>query len=107
MLFFKNFEHIDDFDGEKIMWIDVDVFGVPKEIKKAAQQIDKENYDETCFGVCIIYNYQIPELYFCEDKPECILFYTDNNGLKHWFFYHLSDIERYGFFSKCIEEMQK
>lgn len=107
MLYFKNFEHVDDFSGDKVMWIEVHEFGVPANIKKKAQEIDGDNYDGNCFGICVNYNCQIPELYVCEDEPGCEMYYVDNCGDKHWFKYKLSDMEKYMFFSKCIEEMQK
>lgn len=107
MLYFRKFEHIDDFEGDKVIRIEVHEFGVPKEIKKKAQEIDEEGYDGNCFGICIKYNSQIPELYVCQDEINCELYYVTSDGEKHWFAYQLSDIERYMFFAECIKEMEK
>lgn len=107
MLYFKNFEHIDDFDGDKIMWIEVHEFGIPKDIKMKAQEIDGDDYNGDCFGICINYDCVIPELYVCQDELNCELFYIDNDGDKHWFEYQLNDIETYFFFNKCMEEIMK
>lgn len=106
MLYFRKFEHIDDFEGDKVMWIEVHEFGVPKEIKKKAQEIDGEDYDGNCFGICINYDSQIPELYVCQDEINCELYYVANDGEKHWFEYQLSEMEEYLFFAECIKEME-
>ena len=50
----KQIEHYDDFDDCIIFWLEVE--GVNNKHKELAKEIDKENYMDECFGVCIQYD---------------------------------------------------
>lgn len=106
MIYFKNFEHTDDFDGDKVFWIQIHEFGIPEDIKDAAKSIDEENYINDGYGVCVNYNADANEFHVVEDAPGCELYYVDNNGDKHWFKYSLSEMETYMIISKCIDAIE-
>lgn len=105
-IYFKSC-YIDDFAEEKYIWVDIYETGISKEIKEKAKWIDEECYNGNCFGVCIEYDCQNDSLSIYQDEPDCSLFYVDNQGVRHWFEYELSEIEKYFFFVRCLEEIAK
>ena len=86
----KCIEHIDDFGiNENVCW--VEVTDIPKEFVEEAKAIDKENYNEGCFGICV--GQDEDGWYISEDEPGSELFYIDNDGDKHWMKYILTKTE--------------
>lgn len=80
----KQIEHYDDFDDCIIFWLEVE--GVNNKHKELAKEIDKENYMDECFGVCIQYDIDDKNFIIVSDWNEDEqLYYVDNNGDKHWF----------------------
>lgn len=48
-------EHVDDFNtDEHVFWLEVD--DVPEEFIREAKEIDGDEFLETCFGICVVYN---------------------------------------------------
>ena len=86
----KCIEHVDDFGiNENVCWIEVN--DVESRFIEEAKTIDKDNYCEGCFGICVGHNED--EWYISEDEPGSELFYIDNDGDKHWMNYKLTDTE--------------
>lgn len=90
-------EHYDVFDDEYICWVCVQ--DVPRKFIKEAKRIDKENYLEDCFGICV--GKDEDGWYVCQDAQECELYYIDNNGDKHWMAYLLSESEKESAIEYC------
>ena len=86
---FNGIEHYDVFPGDVIVfWADIS--NPPEEIQRAAREIEPWNYSPNCFGLCVNYSFAAKEFYLVMDtgaSPEdCrTIFYTDQNGDKHWF----------------------
>lgn len=86
----KCIEHVDDFGAnENVCWLEV--VDVPTEFIEEAKVIDKENYNEGCFGICV--GQDEGGWYVCEEEPGSELFYIDNDGDKHWMNYKLTELE--------------
>ena len=97
----KTMEHYDEFDEAVVCWLEVeDVSGY---FKSLAKQIDKENYSESCFGICV--GCDEDGWYVCQDSPNCELFYVDNLGDKHWMPYVLTEDENKEAIEFCKEEL--
>lgn len=82
----KKIEHYDDFDDCIIFWLEVEE--VDNKYKELAKEIDKENYLDNCFGICINYDteekdFTVVSDYYADEQ----LYYIDNDGNKHWFEY--------------------
>ena len=90
-------EHYDRFDDEYVCWVCVQ--DIPDEFVQKAKRIDKDNYLDDCFGVCV--GKDENEWYVCEDEPSFELYYVDNNGEKHWMGYSLTDIEKESVIKYC------
>ena len=75
-------EHFDNFDESICFW--VDVAGVSEELISQAKQIDKENFNEECFGCCVLLDKDGWSVIYDESTDKEI-YYVDNNGEKHWF----------------------
>ena len=91
-------EHYDVFDDEEyVCWVCVQ--DIPNEFVQEAKRIDKENYLEDCFGICVCYAED--EWYVCQDSPACELYYIDNDGEKHWMEYILDDDEKESAIEYC------
>lgn len=96
-------EHVDKFnETECVFWLEVD--NVPREFIDKAKEIDGENYEETCFGVCVICD---KGWAICEDGPGCQLFYIDNDGDKHWMPYELSVSEEHDVIEYCMNNIKE
>lgn len=91
-------EHYDVFDDDEyICWVCVQ--DIPDKFIQEAKRIDKENYLEDCFGICI--GKIEGDWYVCQDFYGCELYYIDNNGKKHWMEYLLSDTESENVIEYC------
>ena len=82
-------EHYDVFDDDYVCWVCVQ--DIPDKFIQEAKRIDKENYLEDCFGICVCKSES--DWYVCQDALGCELYYIDNDGEKHWMEYLLSDAE--------------
>ena len=86
---FNRIEHYDVFPGDVIVfWADIS--NPPEEVQSAARDIEPWNYSPNCFGLCVNYSFAAKEFYLVTDtgaSPEdCrTIFYTDQDGGKHWF----------------------
>lgn len=97
-------EHMDKFSAtEYIFWLEVD--NIPREFIDRAKEIDKEDYEESCFGICVICTEAGWAV--CEDEPGCQLFYIDNDGNKHWMPYELSTEEEHDAIEYCINNIME
>ena len=96
----KTMEHYDEFDSSVVCWLEVE--DVSCHFKLLAQQIDKENYLESCFGICVGCDEE--GWYVCQDAPGCELFYIDNDGEKHWMPYVLTEDENTEAIKFCKKE---
>jgi hypothetical protein len=94
-------EHYDEFDDAVVCWLEVEE--VEESFKHLAKQIDKENYSENCFGICIYYDDDGWWVY--QDMPGCELFYVDNNGKEHWMSYELTEDENTEAIEFCKKEL--
>jgi hypothetical protein len=82
-------EHYDEFDSAVVCWLEVE--DVSDYLKCLGKEIDRENYLESCFGICV--GCDEDGWYVCQDAPSCELFYIDNDGEKHWMPYVLTEDE--------------
>lgn len=94
-------EHYDEFDSAVVCWLEVK--DVSDDFKQLAKQIDRENYSEDCFGICV--GCDEDGWYICQDAPSCELFYIDNNGEKHWMDYVLTEEENREAIEFCKKEL--
>lgn len=100
----KCIEHVDHFgENEHVFWLEID--NVPKEFLDKAKEIDKEEFLESCFGICVICTDAGWSV--CEDKPKHQLFYIDNNGDKHWMPYELTVEEEHDAIAYCTSDLQE
>ena len=97
----KIMEHYDEFDSAVVCWLEVK--DVSDDFKQLAKQIDRENYSEDCFGICV--GCDEDGWYICQDAPSCELFYIDNNGEKHWMDYVLTEEENREAIEFCKKEL--
>ena len=97
----KTMEHYDEFDDAVVCWLEVE--GVSSTFKHLARLLDKENYSEDCFGICV--GCDEDGWYVCQDAPSCELFYVDNNGDKHWMSYVLTEEENTEAIEFCKREL--
>lgn len=104
MLKCKQVEHYDNFEDEVIFWVEVE--NPPEEIKEKAKQIDKENYLDSCFGVCVNFEIENNEFHVVTDW-DGNLYYVDNNGEKHWFEVEMSEEFKNELFEMCKSELDK
>jgi hypothetical protein len=96
-------EHVDHFsENEHVFWIEVD--DIPKEFINKAKEIDKDEFLESCFGICVICTDTSWSI--CEDKPGHQLFYIDNDGNKHWMLYELTVEEEHDAIEYCVSDLQ-
>lgn len=86
---FNGIEHYDVFPGDTIVfWADVS--NPPEEVQAAAREIEPWNFSPNCFGLCVNYSFAAKEFYLVTDmgapsEDLRTIFYTDQNGDKHWF----------------------
>lgn len=96
----KEIEHMDNFgEGEYVFWLEVK--DVPEKFIEKAKRIDKENFLEDCFGICITCSEN--EWNVCQGDIDCELYYIDNNGDKNWMEYILTEEERTDAIKICKE----
>lgn len=84
---FSSIEDFDHFPDATIFWIDISE--PPHSLKSRAMLIDGKNYNETCFGMCVIFDAQKQEFDVVTDQvaaneEPCTVYYVDDNGDKHW-----------------------
>lgn len=100
----KKIEHYDQFGDSYIFWIEVD--NVKGRYKELARWIDKSNYSESCFGICVEY---------VNDKIKVIsdnlnggqLYYVANDGSRHWFFCKINKKLQKQLLNLCREAVQQ
>ena len=97
-------EHVDEFGAnERTFWLEVE--DVPRELIEEAKVIDGENFDISCFGVCVI---QTGDNWFVAmDEPGRDMFYIDNNGDKHWLQYIVSTEEEHDAIKYCMNDIKE
>ena len=89
MIKFDGIEHIDEFEGDcNIIYIEVT--NIPEWVVKEAKSIDKEEYLDSCFGICFHEN--TDEIFVVTDNGNN-LYYIDNNGNKNWFYVKGIDVD--------------
>lgn len=103
MITISGIEHWDNFGDSVIFWCECDIEGIPQKYIKEAKKIDGENYNEGCFGACVIFDSD--GFHMCQDSPECELYYIDNDGDKHWIEKIFTEKETKEFFEACFEEI--
>lgn len=97
-------EHVDKFGpNERTFWLEVE--DIPRELIEEAKVIDGENFDISCFGICVI---QTGSNWFvCVDEPKKELFYIDNDGDKHWLPYEVSQEEEDNAIEYCMNNIKE
>lgn len=97
-------EHVDEFGpNERTFWLEVE--DIPRELIEEAKAIDGENFDISCFGICVI---QTGSSWFvCMDEPGRDMFYIDNDGNKHWLQYIVSTEEEHDAIEYCINNIEE
>lgn len=90
---FDGIEHCDLFDDESIFWTELS--DAPMSIQNIAKEIDGENYDPRCFGMCICQDIDSKQFEVVQDIDISTgitknIFYIDNDGEKHWLHAELS-----------------
>ena len=81
-----------NFYGYYICWLEV--IDVPKTFIKQAKLIDGENYNPSCFGICVTKSIDGGEFWnVITESFIGELFYIDNYGTKHWMRYELTEEE--------------
>ena len=100
----KCIEHMDEFGAsERTFWLEVE--DVPREFIEAAKAIDGENYEECCFGICVIQTGD--DWFVCVDEPGRELYYVDNNGDKYWMPYETSKEEEHDAIEYCMNNIKE
>lgn len=94
-------EHFDGFGDSIVFWCDVK--NVKKEYIKKAKEIDGENFNEDCFGVCV--HFDEKGFHIVEDSENHELYYIDNDGDKHYMDMKLSDKEAELVYQVCRSEI--
>ncbi len=97
-------EHWDHFHDETIYWLDLS--DMPEEIQASAREIDGEEYNERCFGMCVVHDLSANEYVVVTDSSDPAnadsnIFYVDNEGDKHWFRADLPEAFVKEVFSAC------
>ena len=84
--------NIDRFDENYICWMEVK--DISESFIKQAQEIDGENYEPSCFGICVTKTTDGGEFWCVTTESHGgQLFYIDNWGTKHWLEYKLTEEE--------------
>ena len=97
-------EHMDEFGpNERTFWLEVE--DIPKELIEEAKAIDGENFDMSCFGICVIQTGN--DWFVCMDEPRRELFYIDNDGDKHWLQYETSKEEEHDAIEYCMNSLKE
>lgn len=100
----KCIEHMDEFGAnERTFWLEVE--DVPREFIEEAKAIDGENYEECCFGICVIQTGN--DWFVCVDEPGRELYYIDNNGDKYWMPYETSKEEEHDAIEYCMNSIKE
>ena len=93
-------EHFDSFDDSIVFW--VDITGVSKTLISQAKQIDKENFNEECFGCCVLLD---KDGWIVVHQDECLIYYIDNIGDKHWLESELNEQEKQVVIDMCVSTL--
>ncbi len=80
-------EHVDYFDDESVFWVNLS--DLPQDIQAQGKAIDGEEYNATCFGMCISHYLKEDEFVVVEDSDTATgnpgqIYYIDNDGNYHW-----------------------
>lgn len=101
---FKCIEHMDEFGpNERTFWVEVE--DIPRELIEEAKIIDGENFDMSCFGICVIQTGN--DWFVCMDEPGSEVFYIDNDGEKHWLQYATSKEEEHDAIEYCMNSLEE
>lgn len=81
-------DHYDHFSVETIFWAEIS--DVPGIVQNTAEEIDGDEYNALCFGMCVCYDWAKNEFAIVTDRElstdeQCNIYYIDNDGDKHWF----------------------
>lgn len=99
---FNNIESFDHFQDETIFWAALS--DPPAKLKTAASRIDGDNYNESCFGVCVIFDAKSQKFDFVvemEGNNAHPVYYIDNDGDKTWFACEIPEELSRCIFSEC------
>jgi len=99
---FNDIEHFDHFPDETIFW--AELADPPAELRNKAILIDGDNYCETCFGVCAVFDAKAQRFDLIADMDgdeTHIVYYIDNDGDKHWFACEIPEELKNRIFSEC------
>ena len=93
----------DVFTNETRFWVAIS--NLPEKIQKEAQEIDGENYNPKRFGLCVVFNKEPHKYHLMEresaEGPAFNAFYTDRDGVKHWFYTDIADDFLQEVFAAC------
>lgn len=99
---FSGIEHFDHFPDETIFW--AEFADPPAELRDKAALLDGDNYCETCFGVCAVFDAKAQRFDLIADMDgdeTHIVYYIDNDGDKHWFACEIPEELKNRIFSEC------
>ena len=96
-----------NFESDAItFWLDIS--GVPQSIQEEAQQIDGNNFDPDCFGICVTYVLEERRFYVVVDTELSVkhpgnIYYAGIDGEKYWFAAELPESFVKQLFLACTE----
>ena len=106
---FDQIEHYDHFDTETIFWADIS--DMPEVLQGKAREIDGAEFNPSCFGVCVIYDWAKKEFDMIVDVDpstgkHCNVYYIDTDGEKHWFKAELAPEFTQEIFAACDKDLK-
>lgn len=107
---FNGIDRVGHFPDVTLFWAIIS--DVPAELRSSAKLIDGKEYDENCFGVCVIFDAGTKgfALQIETDRDiERTIYYIDNDGYQHWFACEIPKELTERIFSECqqILDFQK
>lgn len=99
---------VDDYDifgDEVIFWIVVS--DMPQSIQDKAKQIDKEEYNPDCFGMCVFMDTKTAKIELSPDRENTNVYYVDNNGDKAWFWVEIAEDFLTKAFTACKKKLDE
>ena len=96
-----------NFESDAItFWVDIS--GVPQSIQEEAQQIDGNNFDPDCFGICVTYVLEERRFYVVVDTELSVkhpgnIYYAGIKKKKNWFAAELPESFVKQLFLACTE----
>ena len=106
-MIFNQIEHYDHFDTETLFWAELS--DLPESVQSKAREIDGANFIPSCFGVCVIYDWENGDFDLIVDVDvstgeHCNVYYIDNDGDKHWFKVNLSPEFTQEIYAECVKK---